>query len=304
MNLVQTLALEIPLAIALVVVCDRLVRARREATRPARVVTVLWIPILMVLPSLGVGVAGGGQLSMGSFVAISSGPLLAAIAVPLLIVGGSVWRVDQWHADDRIPLAWPAVGVLLLCLAVAGRVPEFVMIVSFAVGAVLVWMETVPRAGEQHGGEGGGWALLGVVLAGGMAFVGGESSAGWPVMCITLGSAGFIVWRTCVHLGRRRAILSTGWAAMLGPVLAIGLLGQHGLQTAVLTAFQTGISFVGYRTVGGLEMLLMPGVVLLFVCGLIAGWARWSDRRGRLAAILMAGLGVFGIGALMSGLGL
>lgn len=303
MNLLQMLALEIPLAIALVAVCDRLVRVRREPARAARLVTVLWIPIVMVLPALGLSAARGGDLSMGSFAAISVGPLIAAIAAPLLIVGGRWWKIDQWHADDRIPLAWPAVGVLLLCLAVAGRVPEFIMIVTFAVGAVLLWMETLPRAGESHGGEGGGWAILAVLLAGGMAIIGAQSTAGWPLMVVVLGTAGLIVWRTSLHLGRRRAIVSTGWAAMLGPVIAIGMLGQQGLQATLLNTFGTDISFVGYRTVGGLEMLLLPGVLLLFVCGLIAGWARWSDWRGRLAAMLMVGLGVFSIAVLMSGLG-
>ncbi len=304
MNLVQTLALEIPLAIALVVVCDRLARAGREVSRPARLITVLWIPLLMVLPALGISAAGSEDLSLRSLVAISSGPLIAAMAMPLLIIGGGIWKLDHWHADDRIPLAWPAVGVLLLCLAVAGRVPEFVMIVAFAVGAVLLWMETLPRAGEQHGGEGGVWAAVGVVLSGGLVFVGSQSTAGWPVLCVSLGSAGLIVWRTWTHLGQRQAIVSTGWAAMIGPVLAIGLLGQRGLQATLLNTFGSDISFVGYRTLSGLEMLLMPGVMLLFVCGLIAGWARWSARRGRLAAVLMAGLGIFMTAVLMSGLGL
>ena len=98
MNLLQILALEIPLAISLVAVCDRLVRVRCETARAARLLTVLWIPIVMVLPALGLSGASGGDLSMGSFAAISVGPLIAAIAAPLLIVGGRWWKIDQWHS--------------------------------------------------------------------------------------------------------------------------------------------------------------------------------------------------------------
>lgn len=300
MSLIPSVSLAILLAVALIIAADRLMLAANHGGRPARLLGVLWVPVLVVLPGLGLIQRGVDVLTGESLAAMSIGPLVGVVVVPLLLLGGRQWSRDQWHADDHLPLAWPAVGVLLMALAVAGQVPAFLSLVAFALGAVLVWMETTPRAGEGHGGEGGGWVLLGLLLGGAMAATNAASPGGWPMMAVAIAAGGAVMARACVRLGRRRAILAVGWAAMMGPILGLGVLGQDDLRESVLSTFNSEVAFVGYRGFGGLAKLLLPGVLLLAMCGFVAGWPRWSASRGRWVAILMAGGGVFTIAAVLA----
>jgi hypothetical protein len=302
MSIVQTLIVAVPPAALLVVVADRLMRAGNHGGRPARLLTVLWVPVLMILPWLGMCTDTEDMLSRGAVAAFSLGPLIAAVSIPLLLLGSRAWGNDQWHVDDHLPLAWPAVGVLLMALAVAGRVPEFLALVCFAFGAVLVWMETIPRTGEGHGLRGGGWIVLGLGSAGWLVAASHHAPSKWPMMAIALAVAAAIMMRASIRLGRRRAMLLAGWTGMLGPILAFGAIGQAGLRGAVLNATGDEVAFIGYRGMGGLEALLLPGLLLLASCGLLAGWPRWSLARGRWAAGLMAAIGVFAAAAMLAGL--
>ncbi|MDP6479320.1 MAG: hypothetical protein QGI75_04690 [Phycisphaerales bacterium] len=300
MSIIPAVCVALPLAVALVFVADRLMRSGNHEGLPARLVQVLWIPVLVILPGLGLITGGGHMLSIESLAGISLGPLVGVVAVPLLLLGPSQWSRDQWHADDRLPLAWPAIGVLLMALAVAGRVPEFLTLVAFALGVVLLWMETTPRSHERHGGDGGGWVLLGVVLASALAVVNAVGPGGWLPLVIAFAAAWAIIVRASVRLGRRRTLLAVGWAAMMGPVLGLGVLGQDGLRGTVLNTLKSDVVFVGYRGLGGLAKLLLPGLLLLAICGLIAGWPRWSLTVARWVAALMVAAGTFVVAAVLT----
>jgi hypothetical protein len=300
MSIIPAVSIALALAVVLVVCADRMLRAGNHGGRPARMLSVVWVPVLMVLPGLGLIVGGGDTLGGAALAALSIGPLVGLVAAPIVLLGRRRWGRDQWHADDHLPLAWPAIGVLLLVLAVAGRVPEFLSLVAFAIGAVLIWMETTPRAGEDHGGEGGGWVLLALLAACGLAAVNMAGPGGWPLTALSLAAAAGVIVRASIRLGQRRTLLACGWAALMGPVLGLGVLGQHGLRGTVLNTFSSDVVFVGYRGLGGLAKLILPGLALLGICGLVAGWPRWTVRRGRWVAWLMAALGVFTIAALLA----
>jgi hypothetical protein len=87
---------------------------------------------------------------------------------------------------------------------------------------------------------------------------------------------------------------------MMGPVLGLGVLGQDGLRGTVLNTLRSDVAFVGYRELGGLAKLLLPGLLLLAICGLIAAWPRWSLAVSRWVATLMVAVGVFVIAAVLT----
>jgi len=117
---------------------------------------------------------------------------------------------------------------------------------------------------------------------------------------IAFAAAWAILVMASIRLGRRRALLAVGWAAMMGPVLGLGVLGQDGLRGTVLNTLRSDVVFVGYRELGGLAKLLLPGLLLLAICGLIAAWPRWSLAVSRWVATLMVAVGVFVIAAVLT----
>jgi len=302
MSLVQTLIVSVPPAAVLVWAADRLMLAGNHGGRPARLVMVLVVPALMLLPWMGLYADTTAVLGRGAVAGFMLGPMIAAVAIPLLLLGSGGWESDQWHVDDHVPLAWPAVGVLLLSLAAAARVPEFVMLVGFACGAVLVWMETIPRAGEAHGLRGAQWLAVGALAVVLLLMAPRSGETQWVTMAIAMVVAAAIMMRATNRLGRRRAVLLAGWTGLLGPVLAFAAIGQSGLRDSVRNATTEGVAFIGYRGLGGLESLLFPGLLLLATCGLLAGWPRWTLVRGRWAAGLMAAVGIFSAAAVLAGL--
>ena len=62
-----------------------------------------------------------------------------ALHVPTLLLPAVFGRrADPWDSEESLVLVWPAVGVLLLLVAVAGRLPESGMLVLFSLGSS-VW---------------------------------------------------------------------------------------------------------------------------------------------------------------------
>ena len=303
MNTLAILGTAVALSVVVVLCFGRFIQASAADHRASRLVAVLWGPLLMVLPGLGLGRGGSDMLLMGGFSAITLGPVVAAIGVPILLLtprGSSRWRSNQWHFEDRIPLAWPAIVVLLLCFAVAGRVPEFITLVGFAVGAVLLWMETIPKQSKTHAIGGDGWLLIALVAAGGLTWCSSEVVPAWPMCLVSLLLAVAVLGQVAGPLGQRSGIMAAGWAAALSPALGLAVLGQDGLRGAILNAVSSEIVFVGYPTIGGLEVLILPGLLTMLVCGLLAGSARWSSRRARSGAVLVAAVGFFAAAALVA----
>ncbi len=82
--------------------------------------------------------------------------------------------------------------------------------------------------------------------------------------------------------------------------MGLGGGGGEGVSESVLRGSSSGVAFVGYEGLGGVANVLLPGVLLLGMCGFVDGWPRWSASRGRWVAILMAGGGVFTIAAVLA----
>ena len=94
--------------------------------------------------------------------------------------------------------------------------------------------------------------------------------------------------------------MAAGWACCLGPILLLGLVGQNGLLASIIGYSSEDIAFVGYRQLVGLEVLVLPGLLILALSGFITGWVRWSTIRGRLVAVLLAaGAAGLSVGLLM-----
>ena len=281
------LLLGLVLAVSSVVLADRALMASEQAGRPARLLGGLWLPLLICIPFLGLRSELNPDGSLGSNGVLAAVPLTMAIVLPLVLLSRLGGDGRQWHADDRLPMAWPAIGVMLMLLAVAGRGPQFLAVVTFAIGIVLLWMETIPRPGESHGGSATAPLTLAFGSVIGLSLVASESGSRDFLLVLCMVTAGTMLVSAAIRLGPRRATMVAGWAGCLGPILLLGLIGQDGLRASIIGT-SDGIPFIGYPQLAGLEVLVLPGLLILALCGFITGWARWSAVRGRLVAVLLA----------------
>ncbi len=76
MSLIPSVSLAILLAVALIIAADRLMLAANHGGRPARLLGVLWVPVLVVLPGFGLIQRGVDVLTGESLAAMSIGPLV------------------------------------------------------------------------------------------------------------------------------------------------------------------------------------------------------------------------------------
>jgi len=255
--------------------------------RPGRLARRVWAPLLVVIvvavPLLAPGAQEMGSGSVHWSVSLAV-PLVALLAVPVLLLPAVLGRrSDPWDAEERLVLVWPAVGVLLLLVAVAGRLPQSGMLVLFTLGAVLTWVESIPRRGEQWGGPGTAWLTLALVGSAVLAAGLWGFDPAWSTLIAATVAGGVVVTLTRHH-GPRAGVSTAMWMAAVVALLAPGMLG-FGALTDMLQGRPMPVMVAGEPHVGPLMLLSVPAVGLLACCGLLAGVGRWSGL-GRVAAVL------------------
>lgn len=264
--------------------------------RPGRLARRVWAPILVAIVVAVPLLASGTQdLDNGSVrwsVSLAV-PLVALLAVPVLLLSAVLGRrSDPWDVEEKLVLVWPAVGVLLLLVAVAGRLPQSGMLVLFTLGAVLAWVESIPRRGEQWGGPGTLWLALALVGSAVLAAGLWGFDPAWSTLIAAAVAAGVVVELTRYH-GPRAGVGTAMWTAALVALLAPGILG-FGALTDMLQGRPMPVMVTGEPHVGPLMLLSVPAVGLLACCGLLAGVSRWSSI-GRVAAVLAVLLLLLGL---------
>ena len=150
------------------------------------------------------------------------------------------------------------------------------------------------------GGAGprGGGLLLSAILSWTVAASGGW----WAMSAVCLLTGGLMVLRIAQVSGGRAATLTAGWAAVVGPTLALGVVAIAGLQLVVGEAGRP-LAFIGYRRVAGLEGFALPGVTVLCLSGMVVGWTRWAAAaRVGVAIGLLAGSVLAAAAVLAAGL--
>lgn len=255
--------------VALVVCIDRACVATPPGGRPGRVLETVWAPLLVIIPN-----AAGTLRQMpgidGDVLASVSSPVIAAgLVVPMLVMGIGRDRGCPWGADDRMPMAWPFIGVLLLVLAVADAVPVELGLVIFAIVTVLAWCQSIPRAGESYGGPGAVWLLAAGVCSVAALIV--SFPLGRVAVGITICGQIALSWVVLRRRGQRAALQTAGWAAVLGVGLTTGLLGHSEVVATVIPVAWTPLIEPTWP-------LAVPGILLMLICGCIATQYQWPRR--------------------------
>jgi hypothetical protein len=260
-----------------VVVCvDRLCVTTPPGGRPARVLESIWVPLLATVPAWGAMVRGMPDLNAYTLASISTPVIAACVVVPLLVLGWWSRAGRRWEPDDAVPLAWPAVAVLLLVMAVADEVPAGVGLIVFAMATVLAWCQSIPRAGEGY--DAAGTTLL---LCGGIVTVLAMLVAvdlGMAATFIVLVGMVIMLQRVAVHRGPRSAMMAAGWTAALGASLNFGVLGQAELASTLVPALDP-------PAIGPTPPLAIVGVLLMLLCGCVATCNRWDVLWQRVWAV-------------------
>ncbi|MCH2135738.1 MAG: hypothetical protein MK101_04040 [Phycisphaerales bacterium] len=259
--------------------------------RPLRLAARVWAPLLAALPALG-AIPGQQSTALVQQGALLGGALVGAVATLIMLAPAATGtKADPWDDDHRIDLRWPAAGVVLLLVALAGRLPQSALMVLFALAAVMPWAESIPRRGETWGGPGVG--ALSLALLGGMAMATAMAIAGhvW-MLVVCLGCAAAVLFMCARRLGGHAGIEAAMWSATLAALAGPGLLGWEALAASVgrLTA-------AGEPHVGRLGLLAVPALALLVPCGVLAGFSRWPAI-GRVAAVVVSGGGLIVMGVL------
>jgi hypothetical protein len=245
------------------------------------------IPTCVVVGMTLVGTDGQGQ-SSGQAALLAAGvlpPLAAAMLALVLLVPGAVGRGgDAWDRDRRMLLRWPSIGVLLLLIAVAGRLPDSGLLVLFALGAVLAWAESIPRAHETWGGLALGWLCLALVGSTLMAFALVELP-GVVGAWAGVGAVAVVCWRIVVRHGASAGLESAMWMACIGSLLIAGMLGLESLQASFVGPLRS-VGVTQMPMVGSLVPLTAPAMAILISCLVLAGFG-WWPRRGRIGSLLL-----------------
>jgi hypothetical protein len=270
----------------------------RRLTHPSLIVDV-WGPLIVIGPMLfltgqiGEHVAGPGWLAIG-------GPLIVAIiGAGMSLVRQSVIHEPAARGDSvliRACIAGACASALLLLLGAAHDQTLWMGQCAFAVGAVLLWINTPTEALKSRASEGPGDARagLGLTAAAACGVVQGI------VMLNTIGNArlagaAIAVVYTVIALGAAVRVIGPAegarmslWCAAFGVFFSLGLISLSRMMPEALRALRTGESEPVRRVACGFGALALEATALMLACAILAVATRLGGRGATAIGLLMA----------------
>lgn len=268
------------LAVAAIVCCGRLVLPAMNRLRHPALVLNVWLPVALILPLmfLAVGVEGSvrgvGWFPVGAPTAIG----LAGFCVAMLLRGDGAQ--GETRPTVQLTLAVVLAGVILLLLGAAHVMTIWVGQFTFAIGAVLLWINTPDEdAALRHAPPSviqmrAGWGML-IVLGcaagqGVAAILLWREHAAWSggIMLVTA----FAMLTSAARLiGSADTVRIALWAAALGVFFGLGMLSLIHLPRRMLLAIigeleprQGAIAYgFGAYAFEATAMLVLAGLVWL-----------------------------------------
>lgn len=271
----------------------RSVFSRLGRIQNPEIVVDIWGPIAIVAPMMVMIGRVNGDVGGTGWIAVGGPILLAALGLGIgLLVSSSGDEQPPWTPGAttraRAVWIWSIAGLAYLLLSVAHDLTVWTGQTLFAVGAVLLWLNTpegsasgpVLEDDEIRAGSGMTIGLICAFGQGTAGYLAGESWAGisgammvaYAVMI--LAAAG----RLC---GSDVAVRIGGWAATFGLTFSLGLLSLLFMLPTVLGVFTGAEPAPSTRVAHGFGLyafeamgLLLLGPAAMFIGGLPAGRRR------------------------------
>ena len=243
------------------------------------------LPLLASAGFLGLLWDQEGVLGSSGSLVVGTGPLIFGLVTGWLLVSRPDARDVESPSGCVIMLV---TGLLLIMMAVAGRVPHTVGLIACTIGLVLIWLNSLRSrevSGTAKAGETRQQPLsLTLALAASLllAFCARWSPIDWmPLVMFVLIVEVLVMLRMVMSSRGGAAVFeAAGWFAVLLPCLGLGLLGQDRLAVLIRGNDLPGLPPV-VPTLRSTEGLLIPGVAILlgvllwFLAGLVpSSWRR------------------------------
>ena len=296
------LGLLLPVAIVMLLQWRQVLLGLDGSARMERLVTTIWAPLIASLGLLGLLWDQTEPLHGPSALAIGSGSMVFAVLVGSLLLRSDSVLQDQEQSQSnwQIPISWPVAGVLMLMVGAAGRVSHIVGLVVFAIGLVLIWLNSLPADSEASSEKTkamDGHLITALLAAVVLATCARLSPVDWLIpIGIVLTVAALIVFVLMARIcGELAAIKAGGWCAVLLPCFGFGLLGQNMLSAIIDSDQRAAPPRFEYTS-----SLLEPGLVLLATVLVLGGVHRWSGNWRAPASLALMVAGILGFGILLT----
>lgn len=272
-----------------------------RAPQPELVLDV-WGPLALVMPMLffvsrvETTIRGEGWVMVGGPVVVG----LLGLAMALAVQRHQTVPMSSGEKENRITLqirdvvAWTGVGALLVLLAAAHDLTIWIGQCAFAVGAVLLWVNTpdeLPAAMQRGGGHDAAAAQVGFGMMLALLCAAGQGGASLMVSGSAASiSAAMMIMAAAMSLaaaaqlaGPVAAIRLGGWAAAYGVLLGLGLFAAVRLLPNVVQAVQThSVGPIG-RIVSGFGAYALEGCLLLAFGAVVLTLQRMTHDAARAA---------------------
>jgi hypothetical protein len=271
----------------------------------------VWAPVAIVLPMLFFAARIQGTVRGIGWMATGAPVMCALLAVgAALMIGFS----DSHRALNRVrPRLWMACaagGLLMLLLGVAHDLTIWMGQCAFALGAVVLWMNTpelLPEKGDASRPLDDNSAAAGfsMIVALGCGLVQGAISLKvddrFAPICgaLVMANAGMIVAWAARTAGPGVAIRIGGWAAIYGITLGLGVLSLLMMIPQAMHVLREEPVSRAMRVANGFGMYALEGTLLIAAAAIMASGSALRVRKIWLYRV--AGLLLIGAAAALSG---
>ncbi|MCZ6834385.1 MAG: hypothetical protein O7G85_01290 [Planctomycetota bacterium] len=262
---------------------------RLERIRHPQLVTDIWGPIAIVTPMLVMAGRIDGDVVGIGWIAIG-GPLLCAmLALGIGLLARRAGSPEMMRMpESRVLAIWIIGGVIYLLLSVAHELTVWTGQALFAVGAVLLWINTpivgsVVSSNDRDERKAGSSLMLCMLCALGQGIAGYLAGSEWA----GISGAMMVVYATillagaAVMQGPDLAFRLGGWAATFGMMFGLGITSLLFMMPSVLGALAGGEATTTTRVAHGFGAYIYEAMGLLILGPVILAlpWVSRSTQR-------------------------
>lgn len=262
----------------------------------------VWAPLAMVIPMMffvgrvNVSVRGVGWIPLGGPATCGLIALGASMAACTRLSSDLDWR-NNW--TWRLRCACTGTGVLLLMLGAAHNLTLWIGQCAFAIGALLMWMNSPElraeaRSGmsteQARAGVGMTVAMLGAIGQGAAALLAPREFA--PISgALMIAGAAAVSAAAARSAGPGAAARIGGWAATYGVLLSLGLLSVMRLVPHAIETIRDNRTTMIKNVASGFGAYGFEAMVMILLTAMVAAIMRWPrlNRRRLGAALIIAG---------------